>query len=217
MNKDLSGEKGKPIDRLIVGFDQALRTLTGQQVADKDSPARNVPEGELSASEKKHAAGLMRVNHTGEICAQALYEGQATTARESQTRAALLQAAEEERDHLAWCRQRLDELEAKPSVLDPLFYAASFAMGAATGLAGDKVSMGFVEATEDQVVKHLEGHLDELPENDRKSHSIVAQMREDEAQHGQAALAQGGMEFPQPVKTAMSYISRLMTETTYRG
>lgn len=205
------------VDRLILGFDQALKTLTGQHTAGKENPAAQTSEGQLSEAEKAHAAGLMRVNHTGEICAQALYEGQAVTARAEQTRSMLQQAAEEERDHLRWCRERLAELDARPSVLDPLFYGASFLMGAVTGLAGDKVSMGFVEATEDQVVQHLDNHLDELPQNDRKSRTIVEQMRSDEAAHGEKALAHGGVEFPPPVKSAMTLLSRVMTETTYRG
>ena len=158
----------------------------------------------------------MRVNHCGEICAQALYEGQALTAKTPEARAALESAAQEERDHLAWCRKRLDELDSRPSVLDPLFYGASYAMGAATGLLGDKISMGFVEATEDQVVQHLERHLHTLPEEDERSRAIIEQMREDEAEHGQAALEMGGAEFPEPVKAAMTVMSRLMTESTYR-
>ena len=170
----------------------------------------------LDETERKHAAGLMRVNHAGEICAQALYEGQALTAKSDAARETLLNAAAEERDHLGWCRDRLQELDAQPSVLDPAFYGASYLIGAVTGLIGDKVSLGFVEATEDQVVAHLNRHMDSLPEADHKSRAIVEQMREDETRHGEAALAQGGEPFPEPVKQVMTLISKLMTETTYR-
>src|SRR5690606_10057919 len=146
----------------------------------------------------RHAAGLMRVNHTGEICAQALYQGQALTARDPAVRGALLEAAAEEADHLAWCEERLAELRSGPSLLNPAFYALSYAMGAVTGLLGDKVSLGFVEATEDQVCRHLEGHLQTLPAEDARSREIVTRMREDEARHGSEALARGGVEFPRP-------------------
>jgi ubiquinone biosynthesis monooxygenase Coq7 len=158
----------------------------------------------------------MRVNHTGEVCAQALYEGQAMVARDDRTRQALLAAAREENDHLAWCGERLGELGSGPSLLNPIFYAASYAMGAATGLFGDRVSLGFVEATEDQVCRHLESHLEALPEEDSRSRRIVEQMRSDEARHGENALEAGGMTFPPPVKTLMTLVSRVMTETTYR-
>ena len=146
-------------DRLIEQFDRALRTLASVPRAQSENPAAGLPEEELTPQEASHAAGLMRVNHTGEICAQALYEGQALTAKDERTRAALLEAAAEEADHLAWCTQRLEQLESKPSVLNPGFYAASFAMGAFTGLLGDRVSLGFVEATEEQVCEHLQDHL----------------------------------------------------------
>ena len=158
----------------------------------------------------------MRVNHTGEVCAQALYEGQALTARRTEVRDALKQAAEEEVDHLAWCRQRLEELEARPSVLDPVFYAASFVVGAAAGALGDRVSLGFIEATEDQVVQHLDRHLDDLPPGDARSRAIVTEMRADEARHGVNALKAGGAAFPEGVKQAMTVVSRFMTETAYR-
>lgn len=204
------------IDNLILGFDRALKTLAGRYSAQRPSPAQGTVESNLGESERKHAAGLMRVNHAGEICAQALYEGQALTAKSTQAREILLQAASEERDHLAWCKERLDELESQPSVLDPLFYGASYMMGALTGMAGDKVSLGFVEATEDQVVAHLEDHLERLPEADEKSRVILDQMREDEYEHGAHALEMGGEEFPTPVKKAMSLISKVMTQTTYR-
>lgn len=202
------------VDDLIGVFDRGLRTLAG--VGTPATPAPDAPEGDLSEPERAHAAGLMRVNHTGEVCAQALYEGQALTARRDEVKDALGQAAAEEVDHLAWCRQRLDELDARPSVLDPLFYAASFLVGAAAGAMGDRVSLGFVEATEDQVVRHLDRHLAELPADDARSRAIVEEMRADEARHGVNALRAGGRAFPEGVKQAMTAISRIMTETTYR-
>ena len=202
------------VDDLIGVFDRGLRTLTG--VGTPANAAPDAPEGELTEAERAHAAGLMRVNHTGEVCAQALYEGQALTARHDAVRDALKEAAAEEVDHLAWCRQRLDELEARPSVLDPLFYTASFLVGAAAGALGDRVSLGFVEATEDQVVRHLDGHLDDLPPDDARSRAIVEEMRADEARHGVNALQAGGSAFPESVKQAMTLVSRIMTETTYR-
>ena len=158
----------------------------------------------------------MRVNHTGEVCAQALYEGQALTARQNDVRAKLKSAAEEESDHLAWCAERLQELDASPSLLNPLFYAASYIIGALTGLAGDKVSLGFVEATEDQVCEHLDRHLQALPEDDQRSRAIITGMRAEEARHGAAALESGGAPFPQAARAAMTAVSRVMTETTYR-
>ncbi len=207
---------GSLADALVAQVDKALRTLTGAAASVRENPAADVPEGEMSPGEREHAAGLMRVNHTGEICAQALYEGQALTASDPRTRTALLAAASEESDHLAWCAGRLAELGSSPSVLNPAFYALSYALGAVTGVLGDKVSLGFVEATEDQVCRHLESHLQSLPAGDSRSRQIVRAMREDEARHGAEALGAGGAEFPRPVKRAMSLASRLMTETTYR-
>ena len=204
------------LDETIQRFDRALKALTGDRAALRENPAAAIEEAPLGEEERKHAAGLMRVNHTGEVCAQALYEGQALTAREGEVRDRLLDAAGEEADHLAWCAERLDELGSAPSVLNPLFYAASYAMGAVTGLIGDKVSLGFVEATEDQVCEHLERHLDALPEQDARSRAIVERMHEEEARHGADALEMGGAEFPAPVKQAMTLLSRVMTETTYR-
>jgi ubiquinone biosynthesis monooxygenase Coq7 len=204
------------IDDLVIGLDRALRTLAGASHAERANPAERVAETPMSDTDRTHAAGLMRVNHTGEICAQGLYEGQALTARDAGTRDALLAAAQEETDHLAWCEDRLGELDARPSLLNPLFYAASYAMGAVTGLLGDRVSLGFVEATEDQVCRHLESHMASLPDGDQRSRAIVEQMHADEARHGADALAKGGTEFPRPVKEAMSLVSKVMTETTYR-
>lgn len=204
------------LDDIVVGLDRALRTLAAPPLAERPNPGVTVADAPLDAAERRHAAGLMRVNHTGEICAQGLYEGQALTARDPATRESLLHAAQEETDHLAWCEERLTELDARPSVLNPIFYLASYAMGAVTGLLGDKVSLGFVEATEDQVCKHLESHMESLPERDGKSRAIIDQMHADEARHGAAAIAKGGAEFPRPVKDLMQLVSKAMTETTYR-
>lgn len=204
------------IDRLIIGFDRALRTLCGPAVSLRPVPGENLPNPELSAAEKRHAAALMRVNHSGEVCAQALYQGQALTARDAAARKTLERAADEETEHLAWTAQRIDELGGRVSVLNPFFYAGSFAVGALSGLLGDKWSMGFLVETERQVEGHLEGHLEQLPAQDEKSRAIVAQMKEDEARHASLALAHGAAELPEPVKQAMRTSSRLMTVSTYR-
>ena len=205
------------LDSLVLGVDRVLKTLTHAPKAERPSPGNEVAEASLSESDTRHAAGLMRVNHTGEICAQALYEGQALVAKDGRVKAALLDAAREEEDHLAWCDERLDELDSQPSVLNPMWYGLSYALGAATGLMGDKISLGFVAATEDQVCRHLESHLEALPADDTRSRVIVQQMHADEARHGSDARRAGGVEFPTPVKDAMSLISKLMTETSYRG
>jgi ubiquinone biosynthesis monooxygenase Coq7 len=208
------------IDRLLSTVDQRLRDLTARSTSSAQGPSRASPaagqkEPPLSAREREHAGGLMRVNHTGEVCAQALYQGQALVARSEATREKLISAAQEEADHLAWCEARLNELEAAPSRLNPLFYAASFALGAATALAGDRVSLGFVHATEERVASHLRAHLKALPGEDRKSQLILQQMLTDEERHGEEALSHGGQEFPRPVKDVMSLASKLMTRTTY--
>ena len=207
------------IDRLLSRVDKRLRQLAGEPSslpeAARPSPAVGHEEPALSSREREHAAGLMRVNHTGEVCAQALYQGQALAARSEETREKLLSAAQEEADHLAWCEARLAELDAEPSRLNPLFYAASFALGAATAMAGDKVSLGFVHATEERVASHLRSHLKALPGEDRKSQLILQQMLNDEERHGAEALEYGGEEFPRPVKDVMTLASQLMTRTTY--
>lgn len=205
------------IDNLILGIDRALRTLTGQYQGQRPNPAGEKEDIALDDLELQHTIGLMRVNHCGEICAQALYEGQAVTAKSTETQKALQRAADEERDHLAWCRQRLEELGGRPSALNPLFYSVSFLVGAVTGLVGDKVSLGFVEATEDQVVDHLDRHLDELPKGDGRSRAILQQMRTDEQTHGMQALEMGGKAFPESLKRVMTVLSRVMTQTTYKG
>ena len=204
------------IDRLVIGFDRALRTLCGPAVSLRPVPGENLPNPELSAAEKRHAAALMRVNHSGEVCAQALYQGQALTARDVAARTTLEHAAAEETEHLAWTAQRIEELGGRVSVLNPFFYAGSFAIGAISGLLGDKWNMGFLAETERQVEGHLDGHLEQLPVQDEKSRAIVAQMKEDEARHANTALAHGAAELPEPVKQAMRISSRLMTVSTYR-
>src|SRR6478752_4181997 len=187
----------------IIGFDRALRTLTGLATSARPVPGHELPQTRLTESERRVSAGLMRVNHTGEICAQALYSGQSLVARNARVRAALQGAAAEERDHLAWCRTRLDELDSRPSFLDPVWYLGSFAWGIASGLAGDRWSLGFLAETEAQVERHLEGHLARLPADDGASRAIVAKMRDDEARHGQTGRALGAAELPYPVKRAM--------------
>ena len=208
------------LDNLLSRVDQQLRRFAGERSGNPQNPVRPSPanghdEPALSGREREHAAGLMRVNHTGEVCAQALYQGQAMMARSGDTREKLLHAAQEEADHLAWCEKRLQELDAEPSKLNPLFYAASFALGAATAMVGDKVSLGFVHATEERVAKHLRDHLKALPGEDRKSHLILQQMLTDEERHGEEALEHGGEEFPRPIKDVMSLASQVMTRTTY--
>ncbi len=206
-----------PADRLLMQADSALRTLlpfSGQPA--RPSPAVLKNEAELSESETRHVAGLMRINHTGEACAQALYQGQALTARLPQVRRAMEQAADEEIDHLAWCEQRIRQLGSHTSVLNPLFYGLSFGIGATAGLISDRISLGFVAATEDQVCKHLDEHLGQLPASDDKSRAILEQMREDEQQHSTAAIEAGGLRFPAPVKFGMSLVSKVMTKATYR-
>ena len=203
-------------EKMILGFDMFLKPIFNTQKARRPSPGVNLEEIELSEEVRRDIAGMMRVNHTGEVCAQALYDGQAFVADETETRESLTKAAQEEQDHLAWCYERLNQLSAAPSVLNPFFYLSSFAIGVVAGKFGDKLSLGFVEATEAQVVKHLEEHLDRIPEGDLKSRAILTQMVEDEARHGDHAIEMGGQEFPEFIKKGMSLLSKIMTETTYR-
>lgn len=204
------------VDKLINNADQALRTLIPTAArASQASPAADKTEADLDDRQRKHIAGLMRINHTGEVCAQALYQGQALTARLDHVRDEMELAAQEEIDHLVWCEQRLRELDSRTSFLNPLFYAASFSIGAVAGAIGDKWSLGFVAATEDQVCKHLEEHLQKIPEEDGKSQAILQQMLEDEAIHGTRALEVGGVTFPSGVKALMSTASKVMTTSTY--
>ena len=208
--------RGDLSDSIVVALDNGLKTLSGSFQSSRQSPADAVEEGEMSELEKVHASGLMRVNHVGEICAQALYEGQSMTAGNSAVKEKLRTAGEEERDHLAWCSSRLKELKSRESFLAPLFYASSFCVGAITGLLGDKYSLGFVEATEDRVVEHIDEHLDSLPEKDLRSRAILRQMREDEQRHGEEALAFGGAEFSERTKRIMKVLAGIMTKSTYR-
>lgn len=203
------------LDRLIIAFDNGLRTLFAPAHSARAVPGEDIAETELDAAERELAAALMRVNHCGEICAQALYQGQALTARNPEARAALEQAAAEETDHLAWTARRIDELGGRASLLDPLWYAGSFALGAAAGLLGDKWSLGFLAETERQVEGHLAGHLDRLPPQDDKSRAILEQMKVDEARHARTALEHGAAELPEPVKSAMKLGSRVMTRTAF--
>jgi len=204
------------VDGLILGADRLLRTLMGSHTAERPSPGEGMPEAHLDEAARQHAAGLMRVNHAGEVCAQALYEGQALVARDAAVKQDLLRAAQEEEDHLAWCSERLQELGSRPSALNPVWYGLSFAIGTATGLLGDRVSLGFVAATEEQVCKHLERHLESLPADDERSRAVMHQMYADEARHGTHALESGGTDFPRPVKALMTLVSRVMTESSYR-
>jgi 3-demethoxyubiquinol 3-hydroxylase len=202
------------IDQLLIAADGALRTLAGVQTAGRASPAaEDAPR--LSEPDRAKSAALMRVNHTGEICAQALYSGQSLVARDERVRAVLAAAGNEERDHLAWCRERLDDLRSRPSLLDPLWYAGSFFMGVASGLAGDRWSLGFLAETEAQVERHLTVHLGLLPLDDEASRRVIEQMRADESRHGAAGRAMGGAELPLAVRRAMQAASKVMTQTAY--
>jgi 3-demethoxyubiquinol 3-hydroxylase len=204
-----------PLDRLIISFDNGMRTLLTQSQAVRPLPASMESAENLSDQAKIESARLMRVNHAGEVCAQALYQGQALTARNASAREALEQAARDEIDHLAWCESRLAALGGGKSVLNPLWYAGSFAMGAAAGLLGDKWNMAFLAETERQVEGHLTEHLSRLPAEDKHSYVVVDQMRVDEARHAQTAMDHGAAEMPGPVKRAMQLGSKIMTTTSY--
>lgn len=203
-------------DRLIIDFDRGLRALAGVQGGSgRPYPAEAVPEAELTEGERHSAAGLMRVDHAGEVAAQALYHSQALTARSPAVRAHLREAAREEGDHLDWCARRLRELDSHASRLVPAWYAGSFAIGALAGFAGDRVSLGFVEETERQVEAHLDGHLERLPAADARSRALIEQMRRDEIRHGAEAHAAGAMSLPAPVRGLMRAVARVMTATAY--
>ena len=206
-----------PIDGFIIEFDRALRSIVGATPMRRPVPDSSaMSETELSADEKKHAAGLMRVNHVGEVCAQALYQSQKLHAKSDDLKDKLEHAAIEEEDHLAWCERRLEELDSRPSLLNPIWYAGSFVLGSIAGLAGDKISLGFVAETEKQVEHHLDDHLKELPSNDHRSRAIVAQMRADEIAHGQMAIQEGGVELPSAIQKIMKTMAKIMTVTAYR-
>jgi len=205
-----------PVDDLLINLDQAVRTLFGQSATTgRPNPAADAPPTELPPEERRLAGRLMRVNHTGEVCAQALYQGQALTARLTVVRDRMEQATIEENDHLAWCETRLQELDSRPSVLNPLFYAGAFAIGALAGATGDRWSLGFVAETEQQVVEHLNNHLERLPADDQPSRAILEQMKEDEARHAATAMAAGAARLPFPVRALMKGVSKVMTQTTY--
>ena len=206
-----------PVDKLLIQADAALRTLfSNPPLSGRSNPAENLAEAELNQQEKKHTAGLMRINHSGEVSAQGLYQGQALTARLPGVREKMEQAAIEENDHLVWCEQRLKDLDAHKSLLNPFWYTGSFLIGATAGMLGDKWSLGFVAETEHQVVRHLDEHLNSLPEKDARSRAILEQMKVDEAKHATTALHHGGAPLPAPVKGLMGLMSKVMTRTAYR-
>ena len=203
------------LDELIVAFDRGLRTVFAPAQSLRATPGDDLPEAEMTEEQRRLSASLMRVNHAGEICAQALYQGQALTAREPRARAALERAAREETEHLAWTGRRIEELGGHKSLLNPVWYAGSFAIGAVAGLLGDRWNLGFLAETERQVVAHLEGHLKRLPEADDRSRAIVEKMKEDEARHATSAVSHGAAELPGPAKAAMRLSSKVMTETAF--
>lgn len=207
-------------DAFILQFDKALRTVFAKAASRRPYPDSGLPEADLNETEKRHAAGLMRINHSGEVCAQALYAGQALTARNPEAQRALLEAADEETEHLAWCEKRLEELGSHKSFLNPLWYAGSFTLGAFAGALGDKWNLGFLAETERQVEGHLDSHLigqsGSLPEQDAKSRAIVEQMKSDEVKHAETAIAHGGAPLPGPVRTAMQFTSKILTRIAYR-
>jgi ubiquinone biosynthesis monooxygenase Coq7 len=204
------------LDSFIAELDRALRAVAGVHDARRPTPAETAPDAELTEEERRHAAALMRVNHVGEVCAQALYQGQALTARDVHARGALQQAAREEQDHLAWSMERIRELDGRPSLLNPLWYAGAFAMGAMAGALGDRWNLAFLAETERQVEEHLAGHLEKLPEQDRRTRLVVDAMRADEARHRHTALQLGAADLPAPVKQAMRLAAKVMTTVAYR-
>jgi len=204
------------LDRLLMAGERALEAIAGTPPATRPSPAAGIAESDLDETERRHAAGLMRVNHTGEVCAQALYVGQAALARDADNREHLLHAASEETDHLAWCAERLQQLHSRPSLLNPLWYAGSYAIGAAAALAGDPLSLGFVVETERQVETHLAEHLEKLPPQDARSRAVLTTMQADEIRHAEAAQQRGGIELPFPLPQLMRVSSMLMKTVAYR-
>lgn len=212
----MSDRHYSPFDHALINLDQAVRTLFGRpRQTERTNPAEQHPDVDLSDEERRHIGRLMRVNHTGEVCAQALYQGQALTAGMPDVRDALERSAREESDHLAWCEQRIDELGGRKSLLNPLWYAGSFALGAAAGLAGDRWSLGFVVETERQVEDHLDDHSARIPADDLRTHAIIEQMKNDEIHHAEVASEFGAAELPTPVKLAMQSVAKVMTTTVY--
>lgn len=213
----MSSRELTPLDRFLSGVNNALRTVAAPAGhPSRPNPAAGIAEGDLDDEQKSHSAGLMRVNHAGEVAAQGLYQGHAAVARDHSIERQMQDAAEEEFDHLAWCEQRLAELGERPSFLSPLWYAGAFTIGAASGVMGDRWSLGFIAETEDQVCAHLDHHLDKLPDDDDRSRAIVRQMRDEEAEHGEGAIAAGAAELPDPIKRLMRLTARVMTSTAYR-
>jgi ubiquinone biosynthesis monooxygenase Coq7 len=205
-----------PLDRRIIDLDSALRAIFGRpQVTERPDPGVGLPEPDLQEAERRHIARLMRINHTGEVCAQGLYQGQALTARLPEVRAKMERSAQEENDHLAWCEGRLDALGDRKSLLNPLWYLGSFVMGAAAGLAGDKWSLGFVVETERQVENHLDEHLAQIPDHDARDRAVLQQMKADEIHHAEVAKSAGGAELPAPIRLGMRLTSKVMTGTVY--
>lgn len=205
------------IDQLINGFDSALRTICvpEKRVSDRETPGKDLADIAMKDADKKHVAGLVRVNHAGEVCAQALYQGQALTAKLEEVRAQMVEAANEEVDHLAWCEDRLSQLDSHVSILNPFWYLGSFLIGATAGVLGDGLSLGFVAETERQVVKHLQRHMARIPQNDVKTKAILEQMEFDEAQHAQTAEDAGAVELPFVVRKLMHFTSKLLTFSSY--
>ena len=211
-----SGRQYSPLDHLLMGVDVGVRTLFGQpKITERSNPAQGEAEAELSDSERQLAGRLMRINHAGEVAAQALYQGHASVARDKTIEEQMKHAADEEFDHLAWCEQRIHELGYEPSRLSPLWYAGAFAIGAASGVLGDKWSLGFIAETEKQVCSHLDSHLDRLPDEDVRSRAIVTQMRNEEEEHGEKAIAAGAADLPRPVVRLMQATAKVMTKTAY--
>lgn len=212
----MEGRRLSPLDYAIISFDGAVRTVFGEpEATERANPTMGIEETSLSAEERRVAGCLMRVNHAGEVAAQALYQGQALTARLPSVQKALKCAALEENDHLVWCKQRVQELGTHTSYLDPFWYGGSLAMGALAGFVGDKWSLGFIVETEHQVIKHLDEHLDRLPAQDGRSRSILEQMKKDEAHHATVALEAGGAELPLSICVLMGMVSKVMTRTAY--
>jgi ubiquinone biosynthesis monooxygenase Coq7 len=212
----MSERRFSPADQVMIGIDSTLRTLFGRPlVTERNNPAESLDEAEMSEDDRDLTGRLMRINHTGEVCAQALYQGQALTAKLPQIRDTMERAAQEENDHLAWCETRLDELDNRKSLLNPFWYAGSFLIGAAAGLAGDKWSLGFVAETEHQVEAHLNDHMQRIPAQDQKSLAILEQMKQDEIHHATVALEAGGTALPAPIKLAMKMTSKLMTKSVF--
>jgi len=205
-----------PLDHLLTEAQRALETVFGTPPAQRANPAGAMPDATLNETERRHAAGLMRINHVGEICAQGLYFGQAAVAREPQTREHLLEAAQEETDHLAWCAERLRELDSRPSLFNPLWYGGSYALGVLAGLRGDGWNLGFVVETERQVEAHLDEHLETLPAADQRSREILRQMKVDEARHADHAEQAGARVLPAPIPTLMATASKFMKAVAYR-